>query len=186
MNNTHVYAVALADKIAASSMNDQLLIETMQDVHWDSVRDIYRQGIETGIATLETNPGTWDKWNSSHLIEPRLVAILNERVVGWAALSPVSGRCVYGGVAEISVYVGSEYRGMGIGNRLLNELMILSENKGIWTLQAGILAENKPSIRLHEKAGFRVVGVRERLGKLNGAWKDIVLMERRSTITGIG
>jgi L-amino acid N-acyltransferase YncA len=180
-----LFLVKFWNLINALSMNEKRLIETMQEVHWDSVRDIYRQGIETGMATLETDAGTWDKWNSSHLTEPRLVVILNERVVGWAALSPVSGRCVYGGVAEISVYIDADYRGRGIGLQLLNELVKLSENNGIWTLQAGIFAENKSSIRLHEKAGFRIVGVREKLGKLHGIWKDIVLMERRSTIAGI-
>lgn len=162
-----------------------LLIKPMQDKHWNFIRDIYRQGIETGVATLETDAGTWENWDTSHLKEPRLVAMENERVVGWAALSPVSGRCVYGGVAEVSIYVDSVFRGKGIGFDLLRNLVKLSENNGIWTLQAGILADNKSSIRLHEKAGFRIVGVREKLGKLHGAWKDIVLMERRSTNAGV-
>ena len=166
-------------------MNEDLLIISMQDIHWESVRNIYQQGIDTGMATLETEPGTWEKWDQSHLKKPRLIAMANEQVSGWAALSPVSARRVYGGVAEVSVYIGSEFRGRGIGNRLLNEIMKLSEKYGFWTLQAGILSENMPSIRLHEKNGFRVVGVREKLGKLHGTWKDIVLMERRSTTTGI-
>jgi phosphinothricin acetyltransferase len=156
----------------------------MHDPDWNYVRDIYLQGIRTGTATLETETGKWDKWNTSHLKEARLVAVFDDVVTGWAALSPVSMRCVYEGVAEVSVYVGVEFRGRGIGLKLLNKLVKLSEEHGIWTLQAGILSENKTSIRLHEKAGFRTVGVREKLGRLHGVWKDIVLMERRSTRTG--
>lgn len=161
-------------------------IEPMSADHWPAVREIYRQGIETGVATFETEVPDWETWDESHIDHSRLVARNEEQVLGWAALSPVSDRCVYGGVAEVSVYVGENARGQGLGTRLLNALIEASEDNGIWTLQAGIFPENEASLRIHEQCGFRVVGKREKLGRLDGEWKDVLLMERRSDLVGTG
>lgn len=146
---------------------------------------IYEEGIRTGNATFETSAGNWEQWDDSHLKEPRLVAETDNSVVGWAALSPVSGRCVYGGVAEVSVYVSEDARGKGIGLALLNRLVNESEVHNIWTLQAGIFPENKASIKIHKKAEFRIVGIRKKLGKRDSRWRDVVLMERRSQKVGV-
>ncbi len=151
---------------------------------WPAVAEIFRQGIESGDATFETVVPTWEEWDASHLPVPRLLARAGETVVGWAALSPVSERCVYSGVAENSIYVAEEARGHGVGRALLERLVVAAENAGIWTLQAGIFPENRASIALHERCGFRVVGVRERLGRHHGVWRDVVLLERRSTVVG--
>ncbi len=147
---------------------------------WSFVRAIYEQGIATGDATFETGAPEWAHWDQSHLKACRLVAKKGDRVVGWAALSPVSGRCVYAGVAEVSVYVAESRRGLGVGKKLLQGLVAESELAGFWTLEAGIFPENKASIALHKSCGFRQVGYRERLGRLNGLWRDVILMERRS------
>ncbi|MGA2271562.1 MAG: N-acetyltransferase family protein [Bryobacteraceae bacterium] len=152
---------------------------------WDGVRAIYLEGIATGNATFEKSAPDWERWNAGHFEHCRLLARTGGELLGWAALSPVSGRCVYGGVAEVSVYVAERARGRGIGRLLLGELVADSERHGIWTLQAGIFPENQASIALHQRAGFRVVGVRERLGCQDGRWRDVVLMERRSAVTGI-
>ena len=152
---------------------------------WPEVERIYSEGIATGQATFETAPPTWDDWNASHLEAPRLVAFGDGRVLGWAALSPVSSRCVYGGVAEVSVYVTDTSRGRGIGTLLLEHLVRESEARGIWTLQAGIFPENVASVAIHRKAGFAEVGRRERLGKLKGRWRDVLLLERRSSVVGV-
>lgn len=152
---------------------------------WPAVRRIFREGIETGDATFETEPPPWEAWDEAHLERPRVVAVLDGEVVGWAALTPVSDRCVYGGVAEVSVYVGEGARGRGVGRSLLEALVRGSEEVGLWTLQAGIFPENEASIRLHEACGFRTVGVRERLGEMAGEWRDVVLMERRSSVVGV-
>lgn len=160
-------------------------IDPMQTSDWPQVAAIYQEGIETGLATLETSVPDWETWNADHIPECRFVARIGEQILGWAALTPVSGRCVYEGVAEVSVYVMAEARGQGVGRALLNALVTASEETGLWTLQAGILRENAASIGLHQACGFRIVGVRERLGQLNGVWKDIVLMERRSTVVGV-
>lgn len=160
-------------------------ITSMTKEHWPDVAEIYRQGIETGIATFETEVPEWEQWDTSHLPYGRLVAEDDTgRTVGWAGLSPVSNRCVYGGVAEVSVYVAGDFRGRGVGTTLLRALVAESEDNGIWTLQAGIFSENRASIRLHEKCGFRRVGRREKLGKLHGEWKDVMLLERRSEVVG--
>ncbi len=151
---------------------------------WLSVREIYAQGIATGNATFESSFPEWGKWNASHLQPCRLVARSGEETLGWAALSPVSGRCVYGGVAEVSIYVAERARGQKIGTKLLAALVAAAEQHGIWTLQAGIFPENIPSIESHKRCGFRVVGVREKLGCLNGRWRDVILMERRSKVVG--
>mgnify|MGYP005990673371 CR=1 FL=1 len=160
-------------------------IKPMQQVHWEKVKMIYESGIATGIATFETTAPSWEKWNNEHLVFARLVAFKNNEFVGWAALSQVSNRCVYVGVAEVSVYVGDKHKGKGIGKLLLQNLIRESESNGIWTLQAGIFTDNIASVKLHEKVGFRVIGCRERIGKLKNNWKDNYILERRSKIVGI-
>ena len=159
-------------------------IEYMNAGDWDSVREIYLEGIATGNATFETEAPDFEGWDAAHLGACRLVARDGERIVGWAALSPVSRRSVYRGVAEVSVYVAVSAQGKGIGRALLQKLIEQSEREGIWTLQAGIFPENMASIELHKRFGFREVGVRERIGKLNGVWRDVVLMERRIEAVG--
>jgi len=154
--------------------------------HWPAARSIYAAGIATGTATFTTEAPSWEEWDPSHLTHSRLVAVDDAgRVLGWAALSAVSGRCVYGGVAEVSVYVAAEARGQGVGRLLLAGLITESERHGMWTLQAGIFPENLASLRLHEALGFRVVGRRERIGQLRGRWQDTLLLERRSTVVGV-
>ena len=160
-------------------------IENMQPAHWPPVKEIYEEGIATGNATFQTTAPGWEEWDTGHLKNSRLVAIDNADVVGWAALTPVSGRCVYAGVAEVSVYVAAAARGKGIGKKLLQALIESSEKNNLWTLQAGIFPENKSSIKIHEACRFRIVGVREKIGKMNGTWRDTMLLERRSAITGI-
>jgi L-amino acid N-acyltransferase YncA len=157
----------------------------MTEQDWQAVHEIYLQGIATGNATFEQSAPEWKEWDERHLPTCRLVASLAARVVGWAALSPVSSRCVYGGVAEVSIYVAEDARGHGVGRQLLAALVNASERNGIWTLQAGIFPENAASIHLHQQAGFRIVGIRERLGSMDGTWRDIVLMERRSAVVGV-
>ncbi|MDQ3817437.1 MAG: N-acetyltransferase family protein [Acidobacteriota bacterium] len=159
-------------------------IDTMKPSDWGEVRSIYFEGIGTGEATFETEAPGWEKWDASHLKECRLVARTAEAVAGWAALSPVSARPVYRGVTESSVYVAERFRGLGCGRALLEALVACSEQHGIWTLQAGIIAENISSLALHRKCGFREVGRRERIGKLNGVWRDVILLERRSKVVG--
>jgi L-amino acid N-acyltransferase YncA len=163
-----------------------ILIRPLVPTDWPRVREIYDEGIATGYATFETSAPDWGQWDAGHLEAGRLVAqdMGSGRVLGWAAMSPVSDRCVYGGVGEVSVYVAAEAQGCGLGTRLLDGLVHASEEAGYWTLQAGIFPENQASVRIHAKCGFRSIGVRERLGKLNGTWRDVVLMERRSQAVG--
>ncbi len=163
-----------------------LNIREMKPEDWQIVRSIYEEGIATELATFETQSPEWKKWDKAHIQTCRLVAeeyLLG--IVGWAALSPVSNREVYSGVMEVSVYVAQTSRGKGIGKKLLQRLIQDSEANGIWTLQSSILSENEASIRLHLISGFRLVGKRERLGKLNRQWRDVVLMERRSKKVGM-
>jgi L-amino acid N-acyltransferase YncA len=152
---------------------------------WDQVRGIYLEGIATGVATFETEAPSWEAWNAAHMAAGRLVARDDRMVVGWAALSPVSERCVYAGVAEVSVYVGARHRRAGKGRLLLERLVAESERAGVWTLQAGIFPENGASLALHRRCGFREVGRRERIGRLRGAWRDVLLLERRSANVGV-
>jgi L-amino acid N-acyltransferase YncA len=147
---------------------------------WPAVRAIYEAGIATGNATFETTAPQWSAWDAAHLAGHRLVARLDGRVVGWAALAPVSDRCAYAGVAEDTIYVAPEAQGRGVGRPLLAAVVVSAERGGIWTVQTGIFPENQASVRLHEACGFRVVGVRERLGRLHGRWRDVLLLERRS------
>ena len=159
-------------------------IVAMTEQHWLAVSEIFAQGIATTNATLETSVPTWPEWDARHLPACRLVGLRGGEVLGWAALSAVSSRQVYRGVAEVSVYIAERARGQGMGAALLDKLIEESERNGIWTLQAGILVENVASIRLHEKAGFRIVGWRERIGSMHGIWRDTILMERRSKVAG--
>ena len=152
---------------------------------WEAVKQIYEEGIATGQATFQQEAPEWDEWNNDHLKHSRIVARENGEVLGWAALTPVSGRCVYAGVGEVSVYVGAKARGKGLGKQLLQKLIEESEANNIWTLQAGIFPENVASIKIHEDRGFRVLGTRERIGQMNGVWRDTILMERRSKTIGV-
>jgi phosphinothricin acetyltransferase len=151
---------------------------------WPAIEAIYLEGIATGTATLETDSPGWEIWDQRHCPRPRLVAHGTDEIIGFAALSPVSARNVYRGVSEVSLYVASRWREQGVGRALLDELIRHSEAEGIWTLQAGILAENAASLRLFGKAGFRTVGRRERIGQLHGIWRDVILLERRSAVAG--
>lgn len=161
-------------------------IEEMTCEDWDGVAQIYLDGINTGKATFQTEIPNWDDWSNGHIKTCRLVACLGNKILGWCALSPTSSRCVYAGVAEVSLYIGEEYRGKGIGKALLKNLVDLTEENGFWTLQSGIIKENTESIELHKRCGFREIGRREKVGKMSsGKWHDVVLMERRSNKVGI-
>jgi L-amino acid N-acyltransferase YncA len=159
-------------------------IALLTGADWESVRRIYAEGIATGNATFETEPPSWELWDKAHRSDSRFVARSGTQILGWAALSRVSERCAYGGVAEVSVYVGADARGRGVGRRLLEALVRASEEAGVWTLQAGIFPENVASLSIHQVCGFRIVGVREKFGRLQGAWRDVALLERRSTRVG--
>ena len=160
-------------------------IVQMQPRDWKPVRAIYLEGIVTGQATFETEAPTWEQWDKGHSKTSRLLACNGKTIVGWAALSPVSQRRAYAGVAEVSVYVGKDHRGAGIGRALLEALITDSEEHGVWTLQAVVFPENTATVALHKRCGFREVGRRERISKLSGAWRDTVLLERRSALIGI-
>ncbi len=164
---------------------NEVVIDAMQPGDWPAVEAIYREGIATGLATFETETPSWERWDAAHRPDCRLVVRAGERVLGWAALSPVSDRCVYAGVAENSIYIAAAARGQGIGKALLRALVEASEAAGVWTLQTGIFPENAASLALHQACGFRIVGIRERIGQLHGVWKDVVFLERRSRVVGI-
>ncbi len=161
------------------------MIRTVQPADWPAITAIYQQGIDTGHATMETQAPTFDTMASSYMATPQLVAEQHGEVVGYALLTAVSGRCVYAGVAEVSLYVSALHRGKGIGRQLLEQLIMDSEQQGVWTLQAGIFPENKASIAVHRQCGFREVGYRERIGQRNGQWRDVLLLERRSHTVGL-
>jgi phosphinothricin acetyltransferase len=163
----------------------EIRIRPLHASDWPKVRRIYREGIASGDATFEMEPPSWEDWDAKHIESCRIVADEAGTVLGWAALWPASDRCVYGGVAEVSVYVGNEAQGKGIGTKLLQALVARSEEAGYWTLQAGIFPENRASLRIHEKCGFRILGTRERLGKMGEVWRDVLLMERRSPSVGM-
>jgi len=161
-------------------------IRQMYAEDWKEVRDIYIEGILTGNATFESVAPSWELWDYNHAKECRFVATDGDTVIGWAALSPVSSRCAYNGVAEVSVYLSPNYRGKGIAIILLEALIQGSEQNGFWTLQAGIFPENIASLSAHKKSGFREIGTRKKVGKMsNGTWRDVVLVERRSESVGI-
>lgn len=152
---------------------------------FEAVAEIYKMGVVTGIATFETKTPNWEVWDKKYLKHCRLAAWSENKVVGWAALSQVSSRAVYKGVAEVSVYIHTDYKNNGIGTLLLQRLIIESEKEGVWTLQAGIFRENETSVHLHNKLGFREIGYREKVAKRDGKWYDNIIMERRSRIIGI-
>ncbi|URZ09192.1 GNAT family N-acetyltransferase [Clostridium felsineum] len=161
-------------------------IREMKAEDWEAVAKIYSEGIDTGKATFQSELPNFEEWDKGHMKNCRIVACDGENILGWAALSPTSSRCVYKGVAEVSIYIGEAYRGKGVGKNILNTLVKLSEENGLWTLQSGIIKENTSSIALHRRCGFRDIGIREKIAKMpNGTWHDTVLMERRSTFIGI-
>jgi L-amino acid N-acyltransferase YncA len=164
---------------------DMIILDKILPSDWKAVKQIYKEGIATGNATFQQEAPEWEEWDNSHLQHSRIIAKENGTILGWAALTPVSGRCVYAGVAEVSVYVSDKARGKGLGKQLLKKLIEESEANNIWTLQAGIFPENIPSIKIHEDGGFHILGTRERIGQMNGIWRDTILMERRSKIVGI-
>ncbi|UXP33023.1 GNAT family N-acetyltransferase [Reichenbachiella agarivorans] len=166
-------------------MNGELIFRNLKEADWTQVSEIYQEGLNTGNASFEMSAPNWNDWDNGHLKDCRIVAEIDNKIVGWSALSPVSSRCVYGGVAEVSVYVSSIFSGQKIGTKLLEKLIDESENNGIWTLQSGIFPENKGSVIIHKKLGFREVGYREKIGKMNGIWRDTILLERRSNKTGL-
>ncbi len=149
------------------------------------IAEIYRQGLETGNATFETSVPNWEDWDKSKLEHSRFAAVTDNIIVGWAALSAVSGRCVYEGVAEVSIYISNDHKGQGIGKALMTKLIVESEINGIWTLQSGMFPENEATIALHKSTGFRIIGHREKIGKLGDTWRDTVIMERRSKTIGL-
>ena len=159
-----------------------ITIERMTPQDWETVRTIYLEGIAKRNATFETDAPDWETWDRDHRQDCRLVARKGDEVIGWAALSPVSGRCVYAGVASLSVYVAAAARGQGVGKALLQALITASEQQGIWTLETGIFPENEASLALHASCGFREVGRRERIGQMDGTWRDVIFMERRSQV----
>jgi len=165
-------------------MQMEITVREMTADDWEGVRAVYLEGIASGNATFETSAPSWSAWDANHLASPRLAASANQQLVGWAALSPVSSRCVYSGVAEVSVYVRSWARHQGVGKALLGTLIERSEQAGLWTLQTGIFPENIASLALHKSCGFRVVGRRERLGQLHDVWRDVIFLERRSQTVG--
>ena len=155
-------------------------IRSLLPTHWESVKKIYEEGIATGNAAFQTEAPAWEEWDNAHISDPRFVALENGVVLGWAAITPVSGRCVYAGVGEVSVYVSSTAQGKGVGKALLQQLILSSEEKDFWTLQAGIFPENTASVRLHQSAGFRIIGTREKIGKMKGVWRNTLLLEKRT------
>jgi L-amino acid N-acyltransferase YncA len=161
-----------------------LVIDPMTSADWEQVRAIYEKGIRAGNATFETTAPDWEQWDQAHLPACRLVARSGDTVVGWAALSPISTRKAYAGVAEASIYVSTRVQGKGIGTALQKELIRQSEARGLWTLQAVVFAENTASLALLKKSGFREVGRRERISQLEGRWRDTILLERRSPVVG--
>ena len=160
-------------------------IEEMRPSDWGVVRSIYMEGIASAQATFETEPPGWEEWDAAHHPYGRLVARRGEKVVGWTALCPVSRRRCYAGVAEVSVYVAADARDQGVGRRLLEAVIIVSERQGIWTLQGATFAENESSLRLQHRCGFREIGRRMRIAQLHGVWRDTVLTERRSSAVGV-
>lgn len=167
-------------------MTTSCTIQPLMAAHWPAVRAIYEAGIATGQATFTTEAPAWEAWDAGHLAHCRMVATdVSGQVLGWAALSPVSSRRVYAGVAEVSIYIAAKARGQGVGRQLLAALVAESEQHGLWTLQAGIFAENGASLALHASQGFRTVGRRERISQLHGQWRDTLLLERRSAVVGI-
>jgi len=157
-------------------------IRPLQKEDWFAVQRIYQEGMDTGIATFETQCPEWETWNSKFLQKCRIVVEEDNQVLGWAALSPTSKRQVYQGVVEVTIYIDLKQTGKGIGTQLMSELVQASEEAGFWTLQSSIFSENKSSIKLHQRVGFRIIGTREKIAKRDGIWKDTVFLERRSNL----
>ena len=160
-------------------------IKELNKEHWPEVIRIYQEGIRTGNATFELKYPDWEEWDKNYRKDSRIVVIFNDVVIGWAALSDVSECYIYSGVCEASVYVGEKSRGRGVGQLLLHDLIHKSEKSGIWTLQTGIFPENEDSLNFFKKCDFHEVGWRKKLVKMNGKWRDVLLLERRSTVVGI-
>jgi L-amino acid N-acyltransferase YncA len=169
---------------STNSPNASRELRSLTEKDWDQVRAIYQEGISTGNATFQQESPSWEEWDRAHMDKCRVVAVQDDEIVGWGALTRVSDRCVYAGVAEISVYVKASKRGQGFGVSLLEAIINESESSGIWTLQAGIFPENIASVALHKRCGFQEVGRRIRIGKLNDVWRDTLLLERRSEKVG--
>lgn len=165
--------------------NSALRLDNIHAENYPEVQSIYQQGIDTLNATFETTAPDWIHWDKNHLPACRLSAYINDIMVGWAALSKVSDRCVYQGVAEVSIYIHQDFRGKGIGDFLMKQLILESEAEGIWSLMAGLFPENIGSKNLHLKHGFREIGIREKIAKMNNEWRDTLLMQRRSKLIGI-
>ena len=157
----------------------------MEAKHFSQMANIYLEGIATGMATFQTEAPDWDEWDNNHLSNCRIAVFTDEQMAGWAALSPVSSRCAYAGVAEVSIYMAAKYRGKAIGKLLLLDLIKQSEQAGFWTLQSGIFPNNIASIKLHEQCEFRQIGYREKIGKKDGIWHDNIIMEKRSRLIGV-
>lgn len=166
-------------------MQSTIQIDPMKDEDWAAVRTIFQEGILGGNATFSSEPPTWDEWNDGHLKVGRFVAKIDDEIVGWIALSPFSSRDFHSGVVEDSIYLSSKAQGKGIGSKLLEACIADSEENNIWLIQSQIFVENTGSIKLHEKFGFYSVGIRKGIGKHNGVWRDVLLMDRRSSVTGI-
>jgi phosphinothricin acetyltransferase len=165
-------------------------VRDMTPADWPEVERIYREGIATGNATFEASPPSWDEFDHEKVDVPRLVAVEDGTVVGWAAAGRVSSRCVYEGVLEHSVYVAESARGRGVGRILLDAFLRAAEASNVWTVQSGVFPENESSLALHRELGFRTVGTRERVGKMGygpyaGTWRDVVMLERRSPVAGV-
>jgi L-amino acid N-acyltransferase YncA len=160
-------------------------IEKLTEKHWPEVSAIYESGLATGNANFSQQVPDWDEWDKSHVKNCRIVALENDKVLGWAALTAISDHCVFAGVAEVSVYIAENSRGKGLGKKLLRKLIEKSEENNFWTLESRIFAENLASLKIHEENGFRIIGSRERIGRLNGVWRDTLLLERRSVKVGI-
>jgi len=164
------------------SLKMEVTFKPMVKTDWPLVAEIYKQGIDTGNATFETQVPAWEKWDSSHVPLCRIIAQTENNIVGWAALVPVSARKVYSGVGEVSIYISDKFQGLKIGSKLLKQLIAESEKNGFWTLQSVVFPQNKASIKIHQDNGFRIVGYREKIGQMNGNWRDTILLERRSKI----
>ncbi len=161
------------------------MIREMNYTDGPRILEIYKMGLESGNATFETEVPSWKEWDSKYLQHSRFVFTENEEILGWIAITPVSARKVYAGVAELSVYIDNSFHGKGIGSELMEKMIVSSEAHGIWTLFSSVFPENKATLRLHEKFGFRIIGSREKIAKLDDKWRDTIILERRSKVAGI-
>jgi len=162
----------------------EIIVRNMTVEAWKTVSYIYQVGMDSKNATFETKAPEWELWDKSHRKDCRLVAVFDGKVIGWAAISNISSRTVYSGVAEVSIYIDPDFQGQGVGSMLMKRLIEESEKNNIWTLQSGIFPENKASVNLHLKFGFRILGIREKIGIRDNQWRDVLLLERRSMVVG--